>query len=461
MTPPGSLFAPLETPEERRRRLGLAPLSTDATALPMTPKVRVAFGNKGLSGVTPPSQLVPQNIPRVGVGFGNQGLSGVTPPPQPMAGGVRLPSVPDVDATGAPSLPDRPYTPPPIRVRVGADTTGLNPLDRNIAVLDAQRQAAQDFPSSKVSSTGEIAPPKMHHGVKDRLGSIGKGALLGLERGGPVGAIIGAVTGGVSPVTIDKQIAQRALARKTAEVEQQLGVEHGRAQVGYEQARPVLEAAKIQSEAQDREARQEIARQAEQGRISRAEANRQLKEIEDAALERHRRELERQGQARVAQGQARLNRPGAGDIVSARQEAQRQRRHDAAQREYASLIEGEKNAEAEKNRAYDEYSKLQGQYARQTDRDARAALKPQLDAAKKRADDAQALYAGFGAKKTKAQKDIDENAPSATSASQAGGPTPATHGFSIKGWMARNPGKTEADARAYHDANYASYPIVP
>lgn len=42
-------------------------------------------------------------------------------------------------------------------------------------------------------------------------------------------------------------------------------------------------------------------------------------------------------------------------------------------------------------------------------------------------------------------------------------PTADTHGFSIKGWLSRNPGKTEADARAFHDGDekYRSYKIIP
>lgn len=190
--------------------------------------------------LTPPFVGEDEEVkPKIRVAFGTRGLSGVedlkTPPPQAMAGGVRLPGI-----TPPEYLPERnPYEgytperrpPSPINIRVGANTAGLDPVDRSVSVLNTQRQAAEQFPSSKVTESGEVLPPKMHHGWKDRLISIGKGALLGLERGGVGGGIAGAITGGVSPITIDKIQARRALERKTAEVGQQIDIEKGRAQI--------------------------------------------------------------------------------------------------------------------------------------------------------------------------------------------------------------------------------------
>lgn len=42
-------------------------------------------------------------------------------------------------------------------------------------------------------------------------------------------------------------------------------------------------------------------------------------------------------------------------------------------------------------------------------------------------------------------------------------PAPTTHGFSISGWLAKNPGKTGADAKAFHDADprYRTYTVIP
>lgn len=61
-----------------------------------------------------------------------------------------------------------------------------------------------------------------------------------------------------------------------------------------------------------------------------------------------------------------------------------------------------------------------------------------------------------GATDTRVRARVKKSAP-------RGGLTPKTHGFSLSGWLSRNPGKTEADARAFHngDSKYRSYKIIP
>lgn len=43
------------------------------------------------------------------------------------------------------------------------------------------------------------------------------------------------------------------------------------------------------------------------------------------------------------------------------------------------------------------------------------------------------------------------------------GAAPTTHGFSLSGWLSKNPGKTETDAKAFHDNDpkYRAYQVIP
>lgn len=181
----------------------------DAT-LASTPKIRVAFGANGLSGLKndePPAPVkFPVATPELTPPVEHNPYEGYTPAPTPV---------------------------PPISVRVGANATGLDPIGRQVAVLDTERQAAQDYPSSKVTSSGEVLPPKMHHGFWDRLKSVGKGALIGfgsvdprLGGAGGIGAgIAGALRGGFDPTSIDRMEAERKVQRDTQRLGQQLEIE--------------------------------------------------------------------------------------------------------------------------------------------------------------------------------------------------------------------------------------------
>lgn len=183
--------------------------------------------------------------------------------PQPMAGGVNLPagnapieSVP----SGLPSGPFRQPEPPPIRIHIGANTGGLQGVDKSLAELRTQEQAAKDYPSSKVVD-GEIKAPKMHHGLGDKLKSLGKGLVInmgeyarthpGAETGELLGAGgAGAAVGAISPVSIDALQRQGEIRQKQGEVAGEIGLEGEQAQLENARNKPVLEAERVRMEQQ-------------------------------------------------------------------------------------------------------------------------------------------------------------------------------------------------------------------
>src|SRR5689334_18506140 len=115
----------------------------------------------GFAGGTLSGQLNRQ--PPVRVAFGNNGLSGLGDE-NPKPPSLSLPPATPPDAAPAERNPYEGYTPeraapPTPNIRIGSSTAGLDPLERQMAVLQSEQQAASDFPSSKVSSTGEILPP--------------------------------------------------------------------------------------------------------------------------------------------------------------------------------------------------------------------------------------------------------------------------------------------------------------
>jgi restriction endonuclease len=76
-----------------------------------------------------------------------------------------------------------------------------------------------------------------------------------------------------------------------------------------------------------------------------------------------------------------------------------------------TLVEQEKNAASLKDQKAATLADLEARDAAGDDA-TRATLKPQLERARSEYEAAQKFYAGFGEQKTKAQKAIDENAPS-------------------------------------------------
>lgn len=150
----------------------------------------------------------------------------------------------------------------PIRIHVGADTKGLQGIDKSIAELKTEQQAARDYPSSEVRD-GEILPPTMHHGAKDRLKSIGKGIIISMGEyakthpGASAAELLsaggtGGVIGGVSPVSIDALQRQAGVQQHEKELKGQIGIETGQAQLEGLKAKPVLEAERIRMEGEQK-----------------------------------------------------------------------------------------------------------------------------------------------------------------------------------------------------------------
>ncbi len=173
--------------------------------------------------------------------------------------------------------------------------------------VEARQQAdTSGLPSSAVRN-GEILPPKMHHGFWDRLKSVGEGALMGISQQARQNAQTGreqslesllgagaggAITGGVSPLTIDALRNREQSRQDEGDLFRQQELEKQRADVQGSRQRPLLEAERLRQEAEYRQNQQENQRQVEEGRMSRAEADRQSREKQS--------ELNRQSREKIA-----------------------------------------------------------------------------------------------------------------------------------------------------------------
>lgn len=239
-----------------------------------------------------------------------------------------IPSMSSVEANQpAPNVLD--YQAKPVRVHVGVSTKGLQGVDKSIADLQAQEQAAKDFPSSKVRD-GEILPPKMYHGAGDRLKQAAKAAVISMgniARSDPnasaakilAGGATGGIIGAVNPVTADEMLNEAQLAKRRGEVGQQVALADDQATLEAKRAAPELKAREIEGEIsyrqnqQELEARkQEIERQKIQGLITKEEADRKLKELQQHETERHNKEMERLGQARIDKPASQKEQPDYG-----------------------------------------------------------------------------------------------------------------------------------------------------
>lgn len=433
------------------------------------------------------------------VAYGTNGLTGIESPPASLSASPNItPPTPQPDYQGiAPSL----SVPKRVDVRLGSDPN-LTGLERKVADLETQRQAAQDFPSSKVVN-GEVLPPKMHHGLKDELASVGKGIVINMGRVAQsdpnasaakllAGGATGGVVGGLSPISIDRDTANAALQRNTADLGQQLEIAKGQAEIKKlgqgpqdrtSQARHKIVVpddslkdeginagdevwADVNGQPLIANGRHVLAGRAKTPQIkpptaphlaSRVTGNGEYGLPEGTKIRQKYNPDTKNFEDDIVNGKPVIEAISSSekpDVVGVRQEAERKRKYDAANREFASLVEGEKAAAVEKDKAYKVYGNLQAQYSRQTDADARAALKPQLDAAKEAAEKAQSVYAGFGPRKTAAQKTIDENAPQAALSQ----PSPQTHVLNKKAWLKSHP---ESDwPKAVAAAKAGGYQIV-
>lgn len=143
----------------------------------------------------------------------------------------------------------------------------------------------------------------------------------------------------------------------------------------------------------------------------------------------------------------------------------RARNFRAANAEYIDLIAQEQRAEKVKDKAFADLQAAQSRYGTNAD------IQPDVIAAQKKADDAQEKFDGFGAKKADAHSRRlqyadgldDKGEPIAPKAQpkQSSNASAKSHDFSIGAYIQRNKGATEADARAFAQANYSGYNVIP
>lgn len=156
-----------------------------------------------------------------------------------------------------------PNTPLPIptydRTIVGAESTASRgTLDDLIARQNATYQAADQYPSSKVTYTPEgyeIAPPLPPGQHPSRFKAFLRGLGMGAEAGAPYGiggiaggAIRGGLTGAISPDTVNREAKLRDVDKLTGRIGTQLGIQKEQAGIYRSQtqsARDLAEARNV------------------------------------------------------------------------------------------------------------------------------------------------------------------------------------------------------------------------
>lgn len=416
----------------------------------------------------------------------------------PTNAGLNLPqpSAPNTNVVGPPqpSEPTIPTTPAP---RVGYSTAGLTGVDR----LLARRQAMEEAdPESKVTPTGEILPPQK----TGRFSGLGQGLKVAAQRIDPdrpmfsLGALLGGgISGLASPRSAAKESRKLDLARldndlarglkleqEQAQLEQMRGPKMGSmsTRVVTEGEYPGIEAGtEVRTRVDPRTGEitdiigpnqkpviADLAKRPAQGaphyesdsegylitvqggRAQRVtDSDGQPVKVKSKNADGEVVEVTVNGQTlKVTPGQALSYYGQVGERETKRDEAQAEReaRYNAAKSEYDSLVEAERVAGEEKNRAYQVLDQM-----RQSNQPKEDIAQAEQDAQK-----ANDYYRTFGEKKKDAARRMQENEVRTTPTDRA-----ATHAFSIGAYLQRNKGATEADARAYAKQNYPGYEVVP
>jgi hypothetical protein len=207
---------------------------------------------------------------------------------------------------------------------------------------------------------------------------------------------------------IQELLKQKHLAREEGQLERQIGLEGkqvgldtDRAQLEAIRSQPELLRQKAEREAAYNNARLAIQRQAETGRITRAEADRQQRELD-------RRSREQIAADRIASSERAAGARGNGEAV-------RQAKASAAQEEFDQLVNDERGAGEEKNRAYAYLEQLKAnapkdEFSGELTDQAKADIRQATDAAQA----ADKLYQSFAEKKRDAQRRVRENQVSAS-----------------------------------------------
>lgn len=307
-----------------------------------------------------------------------------------------FPNVPTDQQMGETAQQQRPY-------RVGYGAAGLTGVDR----LQARRKAMEEAPpDSKIVDRGSSIgwdAPQPRHGLKGKLKSIGEGLLIGLASGDPDNPnnILGSAIGGGGLGAASNQ-GEAKLRRKfdlnalDNDIVRGLKLEQGQAQLGGMQAlqhqrelEPALQAEEIDAKRRIENEKLEVERQKAAGLITKAEADRQQ------------RELDRRSREKIAADRVASNEKIAGMRPSG--DESRAAKASAAQAEYDQLVKDEAEAGKQKNDAY---------AALKTIKENAGYPKDDLVQAQKAAEDADKLYQSFGEKKRDAQRRARENSAS-------------------------------------------------
>jgi hypothetical protein len=317
------------------------------------------------------------------------------------------PATPNIDLGNIqPPTPNEPATPVTPSPRIGYSTAGLTGTD---ALIQRRKALEEADPESQVTATGEILPPHK----TGRLRGLGQGALLGLGQGDPdrplysLGqAIGGAVTGAVSPRSAAKMQRRFDLGQLDTDLAKGLKLENAQADIASTDAlrrqrelEPAIQAARIEQQREEANARLELEREKAAGTITQREYDRRQRELDRASREKI-------AADRITSSEKVAGMRGDGTEARAAKAA-------AAQQEYDSLITEEEAARVEKERAYKALSDM---------RQSPSAAKEDIAQAEDAAKTADKNYQSFGEKKRDAQRRIRENQVAAPSSSQPAQP---------------------------------------
>lgn len=303
------------------------------------------------------------------------------------------------------------------RVHLGVSTRGLQGVDKSIAELQAAKDYDRQGLGFKITPEGvDMKPPDPHIDWKDRAKAGAKAAIISIaniRKANPDASVAemlaGAATGGgiglASPDTGNAMFRRAQIE----DMEQRLGPQVKLAQEGQQlealKQKPIIEAEKVRREEEYRQAQLQIQRDLEQGRTTRAEADRQLRELQLKEQERHNREQERLGQARI-------DKPPKGDDNT--------NKYEAAKGLMDDLSAQEEKARQVKDQAWTQYQTAKDQASKnpQTYSDGSPIPADSVDgvvAAKKAYDEAEKNYQSFWSKKNEAKAKMKEFEPRASS----------------------------------------------
>src|ERR1051326_5553573 len=173
-------------------------------------------------GMVPPRQPMSPAIQRAGLGVPNRDV-------------VDLLKGPAIPAIGAPPGPNEGRRVngdmPPISV--GTSTGGMNPLDKQQAMVDLMRGTPAGQKVRQHGDQIDVEPPEQSPSrVKNAL----VGLLLGTAQGGLSGGIAGAGLGAVKPEAIQQMLKDKHIAREENQLGRQLDMEGARADIDYRKA---------------------------------------------------------------------------------------------------------------------------------------------------------------------------------------------------------------------------------